>query len=93
MRKIALLDFWAPWCAPCLSLSKTIDRLMVDFGDNVEFNKISADEDTVLSERYNIRSLPTVVIVDNAGKVLNTFVGVRSYDDYAAELNKWLQEG
>lgn len=70
-----VLKFYATWCAPCKALSKTIDEA----GDlGIEIESIDVDQEPELARRYNIRSVPTMVVVDEEGEVLRHQTGAIS---------------
>ena len=69
MKKI--LYFSAPWCGPCKVLGPTMQKL----SSELPITKINVDEDTNTSVKYGIRNVPTLVLVDQAGKELNRLIG------------------
>jgi thioredoxin 1 len=71
MRKI--LYFTASWCAPCKALSPIMDSLQ----GQINFNKIDVDSNTDLSIQYEVRGVPSLVLVEN-GKEVNRLTGVQS---------------
>ena len=57
-----LVDFWAAWCGPCRSLAPTVDRLAEEFGDRLKFVKFDIDESVAMTDRFEIKSIPTLVL-------------------------------
>ena len=58
-----LVDFWAPWCAPCRMLSPVIEELAEEL-TSIKVGKVNVDEEGELAQRYNIYSIPTIIISD-----------------------------
>ena len=79
-----LLDFWAAWCGPCRMLSPIIDGI-ADENDGIKVGKINVDEQPELAQRFNVMSIPTLVVVKN-GKVTSSSVGVKPKADVLALL-------
>ena len=75
--KPVLLDFWASWCMPCKMLSPTIDEIAGEVEQRVKVGKVNVDEEPKLTQKFNVMSIPTLVIIKD-GKVQSTSVGVRS---------------
>jgi thioredoxin 1 len=59
---IAILDFWAPWCAPCKSFAPTFEKVAQEYPDIV-FGKVNTEEEQGLAGHFQIRSIPTVMIL------------------------------
>lgn len=75
MSKIVLIDFFADWCSPCRMQDPIMEDLKKKYGDKVEFKKIDVDENGKLADKYNVRSIPTLVI-EKDEKILKKYVGV-----------------
>ena len=62
---VALVDFWAPWCGPCLKLSPLLEELSAEFTDTVVFAKINTDENMVTAKEFDIMTIPSLLIFHN----------------------------
>jgi putative thioredoxin len=69
-----LVDFWAPWCAPCRSLMPVLERVVDSFGGALKLVKVNTEEEQMLAQMFGIRSLPTVVLFKD-GKPVDGFMG------------------
>ncbi len=72
--KLAVIDFWAVWCGPCRMLAPTIEALAEDYKDQVVVGKMDVDQNPEVSQKFGIRSLPTVLFVKD-GEVVDKQVG------------------
>lgn len=69
-----LVDFWAPWCQPCLRLLPTIEELADDFAGKVKIGKLNTDENTKTAAGYGITSIPTIMLFKD-GEMVDKVVG------------------
>ncbi|MDE2348130.1 MAG: tetratricopeptide repeat protein [Gammaproteobacteria bacterium] len=69
-----LVDFWAPWCAPCRTLGPLLERLEIQYAGRFKLVKVDSDANGALAARYQVRSIPYVVAF-SGGAVADSFVG------------------
>ena len=75
-----LIDFWATWCAPCRMQGKLIDDHLDELtAAGVTVGKINVDEQPELAARYNVMSIPTLLIF-KGGEQVRSFVGVQTIE-------------
>jgi thioredoxin len=84
-----VVDFWAPWCGPCRVVSPIIDDLAEQHGERVKFLKMNVDDNLQTQSRYNVLSIPTVILFDR-GEPQETVVGARSKTHYESAWERWL---
>jgi thioredoxin 1 len=66
---LALIDFWAAWCGPCRALAPTIEELAKDYAGEVLVCKLNVDENPRTAERFQVYSIPTVLVMKNGEEV------------------------
>ena len=76
-----LVDFWAGWCMPCKMVAPVIDELAQEYSGSVTVAKVDIDNESELAARYNVMSIPTVVLFKD-GVEIKRFVGVQTKDKY-----------
>lgn len=69
-----LVDFWAPWCAPCRAIAPTLEEIAVAYAGKVKVGKINVDENTRIASRYQIAAIPTLLLFKK-GQVVQQLVG------------------
>lgn len=72
------LYFSAPWCGPCRTLGPTMEQV----AEQVTVEKINADEDQASLSKYAVRNVPTVILVDASGALLERLVGIQPAQTY-----------
>lgn len=83
--KTVLIDFWASWCGPCKMLSPIVDEIAAEVDDSIKICKVNVDEQKSLAAEFQIRSIPTLIVIKN-GKMVNQSVGVKGKADILAML-------
>ena len=74
-KKPVLLDFWAPWCAPCRMVVPIIEEIAGERPD-IKVGKINVDEQPELASQFSIMSIPNLVVMKN-GKIVQPVSGAR----------------
>jgi thioredoxin 1 len=72
-----LVDFWAPWCGPCLAIAPTLESLASEFGDKVSFLKLDVEENPNVPASYGVRAIPFIALFKE-GKMINQVTGPAS---------------
>lgn len=69
-----LVDFWADWCAPCRMIAPVVDALAVEYAGRLKVAKVDVDQNPDLAGRYNVASIPTLLVL-KGGKVVEQRIG------------------
>ena len=83
--KPVIVDFWAPWCAPCRMMGPVIEQLAAEYDGKAKVGKVNVDEETGLAQQFQVMSIPMLAVIKN-GKLENQVVGYRSKEQIEAML-------
>ncbi len=77
-----LIDFWAEWCQPCRMIGPSIDQLAEEYQGRAKVGKIDVDSNRDLALKFNIQSIPCVVVV-KGGEVVSRTMGMKPKAEFA----------
>ncbi|MBM3228526.1 thioredoxin [Candidatus Pacearchaeota archaeon] len=84
-----LIDFYADWCMPCLTMSPVFEELSKKFKGKIKFGKVDISENRELAQKFKISSIPNFIFLKD-GKIKEQFIGARYLEDFEAKLKNCL---
>lgn len=88
-KGVTLVDFWAPWCAPCRIQVPIINDLANDMQGKAQIGKLDVDKSKRVAAKLGIRNIPTILVFKN-GEIVKQFVGVKPKNILIKEIEKHL---
>jgi len=85
-KKPVLVDFWAPWCRPCLMLAPVVKDLAAEYESKIDFAKLDVDQNQKTASQFQVMSIPTVIIFKD-GKVASQMVGFKPKEELKKALD------
>ncbi|MGB3638348.1 MAG: thioredoxin [Rivularia sp. (in: cyanobacteria)] len=85
-ENLLVVDFSASWCGPCRVVAPLVEQLAQEHED-IKVVKIDVDQDKPLAKRYEVRSIPAVLMFKN-GELVENIVGVKPYEEFADAVKK-----
>ena len=89
-KGIILVDFWAPWCAPCKMLSPILDEIGKKYAKKIKITKLNVDEVGEIASKYNIMSIPTILFFQNS-KVQDQIIGMQDQQNITDKIEELLK--
>ena len=90
-EQLVVVDFWAEWCEPCKQLMPIMEKLAHQYNDQLILAKVNADDQKMLAAQFGVRSLPTVMIIQQ-GQPVDGFSGAQTETQVRALLQKYLPD-
>lgn len=84
-----LVDFWAPWCGPCLAISPVLDSLAEEYNGKILIAKMNVDENANVPANYGVRSIPYMVLF-KGGEVVDSIVGAQPKNKLKELLDRYV---
>jgi len=89
-NSLALIDCWAPWCGPCIAAAPIVEELAKEYAGKVLVGKLNVDENPRTAGRFQIFSIPTLLVIRN-GEEIDRIVGLVPKKHIDARLKKHLE--
>ena len=74
---IALVDFWAPWCQPCLDQNPILDEIAKEISDHAKVFKVDVNDNRVISNKEGVKNIPLLILYQK-GKPIARYQGIQS---------------
>lgn len=87
--ELIVVDFWAEWCGPCKMISPIIEELSDEYSGKAKVGKVDVDQNSDISMKYGIRSIPTILFLKN-GEVVDKQVGVTTKEKLKSKMDAHL---
>ncbi len=84
-----LVDFWAPWCGPCIMIAPILEEIAGEYTDKAKICKLNTDEARDSAMEFGISSIPTIILFKD-GQVQKKWVGLTSKKDVTAAIDELL---
>lgn len=84
-----LVDFWAPWCGPCVGFAPVVENIAQEYSGKFKVCKLNVDEASEKASSYEIMSIPTLIIF-KSGKIKEKTIGALSKSELEALIRKYI---
>ncbi len=84
-----LVDFYADWCGPCKMMAPLVERMAEKYEGRIKIGKLNVEEAMEISDRYQVRNIPTFIFFRN-GKPVETHIGGMSAADLEEKIKAYI---
>ncbi len=84
---VVLVDFWAPWCQPCLDQNPILDEIAVELKSKVKVFKVDVNDNRVVSNKEGVQNIPLLILYQNS-KAIARFQGIQSKESIMRSILK-----
>jgi thioredoxin 1 len=88
-ESLLVVDCTASWCGPCKLVSPLMDKLAEQYSDRAKVFKLDIDPNKPVAKRFGIKSIPAVMVFKQ-GELMETLIGVKTYEEFCGMLEKYL---
>ena len=85
-----LVDFWAPWCRPCIMTAPVLEELAEEYSGRITIAKLDVDQNAKIAAKYGIMAIPNLIIFKN-GQPLSQIIGYKPKEQLKRELDAALE--
>jgi thioredoxin 1 len=85
-----LVDFWAPWCAPCRTIAPALEKIAADYAGKLVVAKVNTDDNSEWASKFNVQGIPTLLFIAG-GKIVHQQVGVAPEPYLRQMVDKFLE--
>ncbi len=87
---LVIVDCWAPWCPPCKIIAPIIEKLAEEHKGEIIFGKLNIDENKITPTKYEIKSIPTLLVFKN-GELIDRIIGAVPYEALNSKIENYLK--
>ncbi len=88
---LLIVDFWAPWCGPCKMVAPVIEQLSRELAGKITFGKLNVDENTRISNAFEIQSIPTMMVFKD-GRPIDRIIGAMTKPQLLLRISRYVEE-